>query len=315
MLSANHLRAGQNALNNLRIRDCRETDEKGNTLMTLKYLKQVCREQKLYSTPELNDNIYLHFKGFSEIGESLGQYTGLKSLWLEGNGISKIEHLSSLKELKCLYMQQNTLTDISNLEELPQLHTLNVSNNLLRNLDLNCFKNQQELCTLQMSHNYFKTAASVHAIASCTSLSVLDLSHNEINDVEIVSLLERLPNLAVLDLRGNPVIRNIDNYRRTLISKIKSLTHLDERPVFDKERRCVEAWVRGGPDAEREERQIIHQEEKNEHERHFQAMMRMQEEARARRLAAYGPEGEPEFTPRLAQLRDEMLQKPSPVSR
>ena len=34
-----------------------------NTLMTERYLKQLCKEQKLYQTPELNDIIYLHFKG------------------------------------------------------------------------------------------------------------------------------------------------------------------------------------------------------------------------------------------------------------
>jgi len=31
--------------------------------MTEKYIKQLCREQKLYVTPELNDKIYLHYKG------------------------------------------------------------------------------------------------------------------------------------------------------------------------------------------------------------------------------------------------------------
>jgi len=38
-------------------------DKKGNTLMTEKYIKQLCREQKLYVTPELNDKVYLHYKG------------------------------------------------------------------------------------------------------------------------------------------------------------------------------------------------------------------------------------------------------------
>lgn len=62
--------------------------------MTLAYLKQLCKEQKVYQTPELNDILYLHFKGFSKI-ENLDLYTGLKSLWLEGNGISKIENIGN----------------------------------------------------------------------------------------------------------------------------------------------------------------------------------------------------------------------------
>ncbi len=60
--------------------------------MTLRYLKQLCKEQKVYQTPELNDILYLHFKGFTKI-ENLDAYHGLKSLWLEGNGISKIENI------------------------------------------------------------------------------------------------------------------------------------------------------------------------------------------------------------------------------
>lgn len=63
-----------------------------NTLMTLDYLKQLCKEQKSYQTPHLNDILYLHFKGFTKI-ENLDVYYGLKSLWLEGNGIQIIENL------------------------------------------------------------------------------------------------------------------------------------------------------------------------------------------------------------------------------
>lgn len=46
-------------------RDYREVDEKGNVVMTEKFLKQLCREQGGYASPELNDRIYLHFKGHS----------------------------------------------------------------------------------------------------------------------------------------------------------------------------------------------------------------------------------------------------------
>ena len=63
-----------------------------------------------------------------------------------------------------------------------------------------------------------------------------------------------MPNLAVLYLSGNDVTKKIKNYRKTLIARLPLLKYLDDRPVFDEDRRFAEAFSRGGLDEERKER-------------------------------------------------------------
>jgi len=67
-----------------------------------------------------------------------------------------------------------------------------------------------------------------------------------------------MPNLKVLYLQGNEVTNKIKNYRKTMIARIPTLKYLDDRPVFEDDRRNSEAFHRGGLDEERKERDIIH---------------------------------------------------------
>ncbi len=64
-----------------------------------------------------------------------------------------------------------------------------------------------------------------------------------------------MKNLKVLYLKGNPVIRNIPNYRKTMIKNIDNLTYLDERPVNDGDRIAVMAFFSGGLEEERKARE------------------------------------------------------------
>ncbi|XP_045780504.1 uncharacterized protein LOC123877703 [Maniola jurtina] len=250
--------------------------------MTKEFIKNHCKQHKLYSTPYLNDILYLHFKGFSKI-ENLEEYTGLKCIFLENNGIQRIEGLDTLSELKCLYLHYNVIRKIENLQGCPKLDTLNLDHNFvtkIENLDV-----VPDLHTLSMAHNMMSSVDDLEQLRYCRNLSVVDLSYNRLEDPLIVDVLADMAILKVLVLTGNPVVRNIPAYRKTLTLRLKELLNLDNRPVFPRDRACAEAWQRGGVQEEIAERRRWIERDQEKVMQSVRYLIKMRDENRAKREA------------------------------
>ena len=70
----------------------------------------------------------------------------------------------------------------------------------------------------------------------------------------VLAIFKQMPDLRVLYCQGNPFVKELRNYRKRMISEIKTLRYLDDRPVFEDERLTVEAWLIRRLPAERAER-------------------------------------------------------------
>jgi len=220
----------------------------GLPVMSREELLKVALENGGYSTPSLNDTLYLHYKGYRRI-ENLEEYNGLKSLWLHSNGFNRIENLSHLKELRCLFLQRNALTRIENLNGLDVLVQVDLSENSIRVVE--GLDHLPNLTTLNLSKNALEDAASIQHLVECKNLSAVDLSHNKLAGKDIVACIAGIEKLTSLNMSGNPVCSKVAYFRKKMIVANKSLRYLD-RPIFDNERATAEEWARAGPGAEQE---------------------------------------------------------------
>jgi len=261
-----------------------ETDKKR---ITKDFLKKLLRTEfkHYYTTPSLNDILYLHYKGFERI-ENLEEFTGLKVLYLEGNGLDKIEGLDQLKELKTLYLQENLIKKMEGFDQLKDLKILNLTDNMIRTIE--GLGNNKDLQTLLLKRNKIGTNGldDVRGVLEAEAINVLDIQDNCIEDENVISeVFEKMPNLAVLYTQNNPFCKKIPSYRKTMISRLPGLKYLDDRPVFPEDRRFAEAWARGGLDAEREEREKWKKEKDEEHWKNHEAFRNMIEQYKQERAA------------------------------
>lgn len=236
--------------------DFEEEEEEGHPIHE-KDLKEAIKKHKLYTTPSLNEVLYLHYQGFTKI-QNLEPFVNLKALWLNNNAISQIEGLDELTNLTCLYLANNLIENISGLEKLEKLDTLVLSSNFITKIEN--LSGCKSLTTLSIDHNKIRDPEGLSGLAEVPTLTILNADDNQIKSEDFLEVIKPLTSLRVLRMNGNEVTRNMKNYRRRIILGFSDLQFLDDAPVTEEDRRLANAWAAGGIAAERKEREIIKKE-------------------------------------------------------
>lgn len=221
-------------------------DVTSNPEMTLEEIKKSCIENDGYETPELNEKLYLHFRGFRRI-QNLEMYTNCKSIWLDSNGLEKIEGLEPLFALRCLFLSKNLLTSIgSGLNSLSLLTVLDLSYNRISKLEgLGGLLNLE---SINVSRNVLTDGPAIEELKKCPKLQTVDLTHNSLSGEDVLDELSKISTLLTLSITGNEVTR-IQSFRKKMITMIPSLKYLD-RPIDEIEVIGAKAFMEGGVDAE-----------------------------------------------------------------
>jgi hypothetical protein len=217
--------------------------------MTEDEIRLSCLENDGYDSPELNEKLYLHFRGFRKI-ENLDKYTGCKALWLDSNGLERIEGLDALVNMRCLYMAKNLISKVEGLECLVNLVSIDLSNNRIARIE--GLSQCKSLKTINLSKNALSSIESIEHLVECDSVDNIDLTNNAIEGDVVDCVFSKMANLVSLSINGNPVTQT-QSFRKLTIVAVPRLCYLD-RPIDEVERLGAEAFVRGGVDAEKEAR-------------------------------------------------------------
>ncbi len=289
--------------------------------MSKEEIKRVALKHGGYATPSLNDQLYLHYKGYQRI-ENLEEYTNLKALWLDSNGLQTIDGsttstststccpsttsssspLRHLTSLRCLFLQRNLLSSIgsTSLHGLTSLVQLDISENRLTYID--GLESLINLTNLNVSKNALMTSKSIEHLTSCPKLSSVDLSHNQLNDDgedehehehEDGDGGDDTTNtiLHILSSSQIPTLLSLNMVGNPIVSKMANFRkrmivsnkslRYLDRPIFDLERASAEAWSIGGREAELKVKKEMMEKKRHEDRASMEQFRAWQAEVRA----------------------------------
>lgn len=195
-------------------------------------------DSTVYSTPSLNDCLFLHGMSFNSVSLDFGSiFTNLIQLSLENNAFTEIGNIGNCTNLQFLNLRNNLLTSIDFDRDLSQLHSLeqiNLSSNCIHTLtgptaEVTALKH------LNLRHNRFTVFPD--RIDRFSNLELFDISENSI-DTMIGGTLPK--SLRQVYLSPNPFVGKMESYRKSLISQLPNLVYLDNAFVSEFERRSAE---------------------------------------------------------------------------
>lgn len=176
------------------------------------------------------------------------------------------------------------------------LWSLNLSSNFVERIEgLSACKG---LNTLLISKNKlgFGGIADLEQLAD-TNICSLDIQDNRISDPDVLpEVLARMPGLRVLYMKGNECAKKIVNYRKSTTVYCKDLRYLDDRPVFEDDRRQAEAFNRGGIEEQRAEMKRMREEKNDKAEKNRLAFQEMINDAKRIKKEKDGMRAEDKYT-------------------
>ena len=141
-----------------------------------------------YSTPHLNDKLYIHYGGFTQLS-NLEEWTGLRVIYADCNAISKIEGLDTLVEMRSLHLNQNCIRKLEGLDNLKELWTLSLTENYIQKIEN--LSHLPRLNTLSIDKNHVGSNGLDDIIhLKDTTINTLDLKDNKIDDPDCLEEVE-----------------------------------------------------------------------------------------------------------------------------
>ncbi|KAJ3163656.1 Leucine-rich repeat-containing protein 9 [Geranomyces michiganensis] len=168
-----------------------------------------------------------------------GLLPSLEELHLGHNMINRIADLGlhRLPQLRTLYLHGNRIGKIDGLEQMKNLTELVLDKNHIKGADPGSFSSLEKLRDLHIKENRIKSLANFETLQS---LQRLYLSNNRIHEISEIEKT-KLPNLVELSLAANAVARK-QMYRWAVMMRFPLIMGIDGTEVIEEERQRAQMY-------------------------------------------------------------------------